>query len=273
MKILISIFTSLFSLYLNALPTEIIQGVEGTMDGTGQHMVFISMVSEITQNGQTYLELHNCSASIINSNTVMTASHCFGMNPTDIAKIKYANIYFSLDINKDKSVFFTTRKFKTHPDFNTKKDYLNNDIALLHFDQKLPRGYRPAEYQKEDDTLLLGHEFRTAGYGQRYDHSNPIAHTDLSVGKLMSTKLIFDTAFPSPDFFPHHISAQQTQTGICNGDSGGAAFIKTPQGGFKVVGINSSTGTDKSCLDGKSYYTRVFLFKDWIAQTLNEFAK
>lgn len=253
-----------------SLDPEIINGVEGDMDGTGPHMVYISLVVEKTENGTTYEQHRNCSASLITKNTVLTAAHCFGMTPAEIAQVRFARIYFTLNANSTTKTVVTSKKFKVHDQFNTKTDYLNNDIALIQFTGTLPNGYKPADYQKTDDTYLLGLEFRTAGYGQQLDHTNPLAYSPSKMGKLMSTKLKFDPVFPSQDIFPTHIAAQQTSTGICSGDSGGAAFVRNPNGSYKVVGINSSTGTEKSCLDGKSYYTRVSLFADWIAKSIQE---
>jgi secreted trypsin-like serine protease len=272
MKKLFTVYVILLlALKTQALNTEIINGVEGDMNGTGPHMVYISLVQELANKNGTFSQLRrNCSGSLITKNTVMTAAHCFGMNAEEISKINLAYVYFTLDANKSTSIGYETRKFKVHSKFNTIENYLNNDIAVISFSGNLPKGYKAADYQKTDDTFLLGQEFRAAGYGQQFDHSNPLAYTAISIGKLMSTKLKFDSEYPSTKVFPTHMSAQQTSTGICNGDSGGAAFVRSPNMQFKIVGINSSTGTEKSCLDGKSYYTRVSLFADWIAQALKE---
>ena len=260
----------LFVLQTYALDPEIINGVEGDMDGTGPHMVFITLVTEKIENGTTFVQHRNCSASLISKTAVMTAAHCFGLSKEEIERVKTASIYFTLNKNSSKNIGYISKKFKVHESFNTIHNYLNNDIAIITFSGALPAGYKPADYQKSDDTFLLGLEFRTAGYGQQLDHTNPLAQVPSKIGKLMSTKLRFDPVFPSSDFFPTHISAQQTTTGICSGDSGGAAFVRNPNGQYKIVGINSSTGTDSSCLDGKSYYTRVSLFTDWITKTIQE---
>jgi secreted trypsin-like serine protease len=262
-----------FSISTFSLDSEIIRGVEGDMDGTGPHMVYISSVSEtITKTGMIVYERRGCSGTLITSHIVMTAAHCFGLNASEISKITFSTIYFTLDKNKSMNVFVTSKKFRTHPQFNTNVGYLDNDIALIYFPEQLPKGYRPVDYQKTDDTFLLGKDFRVAGYGQQLDHSNPNAHTTF-IGKLMSTKLKFDTAYPSASVFSTHLSAEQTTTGVCSGDSGGAALVRDSNMQFKVVGINSSAGSTESCLNGKSYFTRVSLFTDWIAETIKELSK
>jgi secreted trypsin-like serine protease len=254
----------------NALDPEIINGVEGDMNGTGPHMVSISLMTEVYENG-LFLQYHrSCSATLISKNVVITAAHCFGMTPAEISSVASVTIYFTLNKNVTANDFFVSKKFKVHADFNTITDYLNNDIALIYFKGDLPKGYKPADYLKTDDQFLLGQEFRAAGYGLRYDHNNPLASKATAVGKLMSTKLTFDSSYPNQNLFVTHISAQQTSTGICTGDSGGGAFTKNVKQQFKLVGINSSTGTSQSCLDGKSYYTRVSLFSEWISEAMKE---
>ncbi len=259
---------------------EIINGVDGDMNGTGPHMVFISLVFPDNASGPTGYYRRNCSASIIAPHILLTAAHCFGLDKSEIQKIESAEIYFTLDINKIKPIPFITRKFKTHENFNETKaiyksdiGYLDNDIALIYFVDKLPKGYVPVDYQKDDDSFLLGQTFRAAGYGMQYDHNDARTNLSSSIGKLMSTKLKFDDNFPDQQIFKTHISASQTTTAICQGDSGGAALIKNPDGKFKLVGINSSSGSSELCMTGKSNFTRVALFKDWISATIAELSR
>lgn len=241
-----------------------------------KHMVFIDI--KVLSSGGKLSHDEHCSAVVISSHSILTAAHCFGATAEEINLVYQVALHFEQDINLPTQAVMQTTKFRTHPLFNArafKKDspvYLENDIALVYFDEALPTTHESVTVWSENDLLLLGKNFAVAGYGSQKDVNLKDVTAIPEIGVLSATVLKFDFSLPNPKVLPTQITATQTSNGICRGDSGGGAFIKS-NNNWVLVGINSAAGTDESCLHGKANFTRVSLFQEWIQQTQTELSQ
>lgn len=241
-----------------------------------QHMVFLD-IKVLSSGGKLSHEEH-CSGVVIGPHSVLTAAHCFGATPEEMNLVYQVALHFEKDINQPTQAVMQTTKFSIHHLFNTASLKnssalrLDHDIALIYFDEPLPPTHQPVLLWQNDDQLLSSQNFATAGYGAQNDVNLKNMNTIPDIGVLSATILKFDFSLPNPKFLPTQITATQTANGICRGDSGGGAFIKS-NNNWVLVGITSAAGTDESCLHGKANFTRVSLFQEWIKKTETELSK
>lgn len=261
------------SVFVKADDTEVINGMTGDMNGTGPFMVYLSTYKKVSNtDGSGIVERSGCSGVLIKKNIVLTAAHCFLISGFD-----QVDVHFTLRYSENaKYPVRHGSRIINHPEYNKSKDvyknegYHENDIALVRFEGELPKGYKPVNYLVLDDSVYLGQSVLVAGYGLIYDTADPRMHYRYldNLGKLHSTRLTFDTEFPKEDLYTTNITANQPDnTGMCRGDSGGAALVRDAKKNFLLVGINSMTGDDKTCF-GKAYFARVALYQTWIEENL-----
>lgn len=173
-----------------------------------------------------------CTGVILDNQFVLTAAHCLGSRMV---------ILFGNSLNND-SNFRRVIDYAVTPEWEAYKEGvgpLGGDLLLLRFDGGLPNGYRRAlllqslPLPKENDRTMI------AGYGLT-DPQNFQSQGVLNWGIATISEIPFNN---------HEFKVKQNiESGACEGDSGGPAFIEYNSEPF-VWGIVSrpSPEDDQTC--------------------------
>ena len=247
------ILSTLYCLNLLAGP-QIINGEEVTnpLDPVAKSTVRIR--GHITRASFT------CSGVLIRQDLVLTAGHCLGPGWATI------EIFFS-----DGSGPITLSDQIRPDNYNPKAGPLEswNDIALLKLKVAAPSEFTPVGFIAQAESIFKGQNLLFAGYGQ--STTSPDSTDGLGVLRKI-TQSVLDPQLTSSEFLVNLRGG-----GPCFGDSGGPAFVQTPQG-LKLAGITSRlTKNDLDPLNPKIYlctneiiYTNVQSQMTWLkSQMLN----
>ncbi len=178
---------------------------------------------------------YSCSSTLIGTRTLLTAAHCVEKaDDGGIPVVRFSNKPRALDARSDAGEVFTAIQQKRHPDFNDNK--LTHDVGAYQLDRPPP--VKPKEWNRMTNLDgQIAKDVRAAGYGLTGDV------TGSGIKRTVSTPLLgVDTAVIT--------FGGRGVNGICNGDSGGPAFMTFPDGKERVTGVHSYTRTD--CGDGAS---------------------
>lgn len=193
-----------------------------------------------------------CTGSLLPNNIVLTAAHCVGEVEEDMY------IYFGTSVTLG-ILSRPVDKVEVSPYWYTRKGMSKNrgDIALLHFQGKVPAGYKPATLLSAENHKLLtaGQPVIIAGYGQ----SNSVSEDGAGQLRLASVKIA------NPQFATSEITIDQTKgVGACHGDSGGPAYIVI-NGKYHLWGVTSRGVNDvNNDCSTQSAFTKILFYQQWI---------
>lgn len=223
----------------------------------------------------------SCTGSLIASNIVLTAAHCFkAFSPnTD-------SIAFSFDSKPSaKPRLIRVIAVKINPDYRPKTDGATGvydasaDIALVKLEWKVP-GIAPLTIAETIPPIPpTGLAARIIGYG---DSATGIAEEsieialpgfgtipvlkfslfDLGGGIKRRGDIIFTEMANGNEFFSTPDLKDTNSQRACHGDSGGPALIKI-NGKYQIAGITSGGFGDYCALITRSFYTNVVKYKAW----------
>ncbi|MDZ4787206.1 MAG: trypsin-like serine protease [bacterium] len=181
--------------------------------GIGSPIVEIEITSA---NGTVSL----CSGSVITSNQVLTAAHCFAF--TKVVKV---------DVVSD-TTKFSVSKFSFHPDLGQSGNALFNDVAIVQTRKSLNLPTLPLVLSQ---TVEKGDQIGINGYG---------LDAEGNLGNLKGGSMTVS------NITVNHVEAAFDGDGsnTCNGDSGGPATL-TIGNTVGIVGL-TSTGLNPKCQAG-----------------------
>jgi hypothetical protein len=186
------------------------------------------LVDQAPNKGRQY-----CSGTLIAQHLVLTAAHCVLRNDDPASPVPPEQI----------SLFFGPAEFDTDDLINPVRNDLArktaykavfhekhighyqdqdvNDIALIQFRGDLPQALKPASILPAEQAsvpLQIRTEVQVAGFG--FTRTND----PLTQLTLLQTSLV--TAFDEGDSIIRLATSQFENRGLCDGDSGGPAFIE-----------------------------------------------
>jgi secreted trypsin-like serine protease len=212
-----------------------------------------------------------CGGVLLSNRIVISAAHCTdGSSSTEV--ILGAHFLFTGESSQQR--FIVTREnYIQHPQFNSRMLY--NDIVLLVLPNavEFTRAIQPinlptTEMMKES---FEGEIATVSGWGRFSDSSNSISdvlrYTQNEIKGNSECFVIFG------DFVIDSTLCtitKNTQSGICNGDSGGPLTLEK-NGQRYLVGVVSFVALAGCQLNYPTGYARVTSFYSWIKTNMNKF--
>ena len=193
-----------------------------------------------------------CTASLISSNTAVTAAHCLqGKNYSPV-------MIFGNDVRSPSSAQRPVIGQRVNPKYGRSRGMDQGDIAVVRFGGGLPKGYKPAKLDNNDDVKKGDHAI-LAGYGisnaKTKEGAGLLRKAEVSVSNARKGKseMIFDQAHGR---------------GACHGDSGGPAFFK--EGRRMILGGVTNRSYPNTASDDcahKVVYTKISAYRPWIEKS------
>ena len=214
-----------------------------------------------------------CTGSIIDTDIVLTAAHCLGID--GLAEVV---VVFRTSIQGEGAVV-KVKDRRRIADFLDRAQSGGNDwhdLALVKLASPLPAGYSPAKFLPSRDLLKTGSTVTLAGYGINVPLSTPDSKDDDGAGVLRQVdQSVLDDKFGDTEF----TVSLANNKGACHGDSGGPAYLRQGNDLFLIGVASRLTEKDRVANNGDTndfscsvemVYTSVLAQNDWISQNVQQ---
>lgn len=238
-----------------------------------------------------------CTGTLIADNIVLTAAHCMPEKASHVKIVFSNNIDQTInareqDILKEYVLPATDFKVSDAWDPNDETtEHNTGDIALIKFRGVIPKGFSAAKIATDDTNIKKGTKIAIAGFGVDYadasEEVNPKKYKNMDKAILegeiicgdkvkgnyvncykvekTGDGILRESNAPLKFFIETEFHLNETQSGTCNGDSGGPAFIKI-EGEYLLLGV---TSRGSELCDEIGVYTNAVYYKDWIVSTID----
>lgn len=216
-----------------------------------------------------------CTGTLIGTNTVLTAAHCFPKNTISTQIIASINLFCSSGFNK--RLVYSAYSVSIHPQYRHKNTPSSTspdfDIATVKFDGLLPAPYAPLKLAPVDIKTEMTNpasQMIMIGYGRTHTTDDSLPELRY-VTKNWDQLLLVKDSINLIDRLNLVSVNQQDSHGGCSGDSGGPLLI-ADNGIYKIAGVASyieSPSESKLCEQGQIFYSYIPSYWDWITEQLN----
>lgn len=217
-----------------------------------------------------------CSGTIIGTQHVLSAAHCFQLAKNVFVDVSKSRVYLqekSAVLESVSTIPYEVEKIYVHKDWDYTETTWENDIAIVKLRTKLPESQfvdlsfgNPPEH---------GTEVIAAGYGTTSDKKTEVKY--LMQGNLIYTSPEIcgeiagrDIAANFPEFYVCSMIRKEYSK-VCSGDSGGGVFYFGEDGELVQFGI-TSFGTVTSCITKgeAAVFTRIMKYEESIEDIMDK---
>ncbi|KAF9807792.1 hypothetical protein SFRURICE_000573 [Spodoptera frugiperda] len=214
-----------------------------------------------------------CGSSLLSSNRVVTAAHCYFDGADRASKFE---VVLGSNLLYQGGERHITRHVQVHPYYDPK--FLTNDVAILYLPQnvrftnlvhpiRLPTNY-------EQTNTFVGYMAVAVGFGKTSSKqpsaASVLSHVELQVIDNAQCAASYNIYLVTPNTICTSGIGIAGSVGVCSGDSGGPLFVLDSNRDPVLIGITSFVRNETApCVSGSpSGYSRVTSFMNFIKQHL-----
>lgn len=208
-----------------------------------------------------------CTAAPIAKDVLLTAAHCVGENPAELAAAFYPSYSCESGFNISRHAIKVAKIARhTGYDMTKKVEDRTDDVALVFLRSNIPEGYPvykiadPQQVNEANQMFLYGYGV----VGEKAGGAGFLRKATIDNGNFrieLADKRVFVD--------------QRSKVGFCMGDSGGPGFVKIKDPNqndeLQILGINSYVKKENpvDICNESGYQTLVNSYKEWIDFQMN----
>lgn len=215
-----------------------------------------------------------CTGTLIDSNIVLTAAHCFDLR--HFPKLRKFNVLFVNSL-RERSAAVARRgvAYSMNAAYNSQGG-LDHDIALVLFQNAAPSGFKSVRIDEDPQANYGSRTVYVYGYGRTEDYTGQKQQPEKpNPGILHRGTMLIDLEYNR--YSDRYLTQVGSETSLCQGDSGGPQFYHE-RGVLKVIGVNSGVigrklPNGRTSCKGQGQATKVARFAPWIKKEIKALKK
>lgn len=215
-----------------------------------------------------------CTGTLIESNIVLTAAHCFDLR--HFPSLRKFNVLFVNSL-RERSAAVARRgvAYSMNAAYN-REGGLDHDIAVVLFQNAAPSGFNSVRIDEDPNANYGSRNVYVYGYGRTEDYTGQKQQPEKpNPGILHRGVMLIDAEYNR--FSDRYLTQAESETSLCQGDSGGPQFYHE-RGVLKVIGVNSGVigrklPNGRTSCKGQGQATKVARFAPWIKKEIKALKK